>query len=95
MEAVYSSECSVDVYQTTLGHSPKDSNLTTHRRLSRGLRLIYTSYFFRDLSETAITHLPTGGLEGLDVLRIEDTESLKVIPSVYSFKVSNDVRLIC
>jgi hypothetical protein len=45
---------------------------------------------FRDLSETAITHLPTWGLESLDVLRIEETESLKVIPSVYSFKVSND-----
>jgi hypothetical protein len=43
----------------------------------------------RDLSETSITHLPTGGLEGLDVLRIEDTQSLKVIPSVYSFKVSD------
>ncbi|KDR06730.1 Thyrotropin receptor [Zootermopsis nevadensis] len=39
-----------------------------------------------DLSETAITRLPTGGLEGLDVLRIQDTESLKVIPSVYTFK---------
>ncbi|GFG40111.1 hypothetical protein Cfor_09362, partial [Coptotermes formosanus] len=39
-----------------------------------------------DLSETAITHLPTGGLGGLEVLRIQDTESLKVFPSVYSFK---------
>jgi hypothetical protein len=45
--------------------------------------------FFRDLSETAITRLPTGGLENLDILRIQDTESLKVIPSVYSFKVSD------
>jgi hypothetical protein len=45
--------------------------------------------FFRDLSETAITRLPTGGLESLDILRIQDTESLKVIPSVYTFKVSN------
>ncbi|XP_069704553.1 follicle-stimulating hormone receptor-like isoform X2 [Periplaneta americana] len=39
-----------------------------------------------DLSETAITHLPTGGLEELDILRIQDTKSLKVIPSVYSFE---------
>ncbi|PSN30300.1 Follicle-stimulating hormone receptor [Blattella germanica] len=39
-----------------------------------------------DLSETAIARLPTGGLEGLDVLRIERTETLTVIPSVYSFK---------
>lgn len=46
--------------------------------------------FSSDLSETGITHLPTGGLEGLDVLRIQDTESLKVIPSVYSFKVRHN-----
>nr|CAD7399966.1 unnamed protein product [Timema cristinae] len=39
-----------------------------------------------DLSQTAITYLPTGGLEDLDTLRIKDTDSLKVIPSVYSFK---------
>jgi hypothetical protein len=89
MEAVYASECSVGVNQTTLGYTPEDSNHSKRRRISRWLRLIYISYFFRDLSETSITHLPTGGLEGLDVLRIEDTESLKVIPSVYSFKVSN------
>nr|CAD7421639.1 unnamed protein product [Timema poppensis] len=41
---------------------------------------------FRDLSQTAITYLPTGGLEDLDTLRIKETESLKIIPSVYSFK---------
>ncbi|KAF4524095.1 hypothetical protein B566_EDAN007678 [Ephemera danica] len=39
-----------------------------------------------DLSETAITQLPTTGLEELEYLRIEDTQSLKEIPSVYSFK---------
>ncbi|XP_071453555.1 lutropin-choriogonadotropic hormone receptor-like [Hetaerina americana] len=39
-----------------------------------------------DLSMTSITQLPTMGLEELDVLRLVDTTTLKVIPSVYSFK---------
>jgi hypothetical protein len=41
----------------------------------------------RDLSITSITHLPTGGLQELDVLRLEDTETLKVFPSIYNFEV--------
>jgi hypothetical protein len=57
--------------------------------------LVYIVCFLRDLSETAITRLPTGGLENLDILRIQDTKSLKVIPSVYSFKVSNGCWMSC
>ncbi|XP_039282998.1 LOW QUALITY PROTEIN: lutropin-choriogonadotropic hormone receptor [Nilaparvata lugens] len=46
-----------------------------------------------DLSETAITFLPTLGLRGLDELRLQGTTSLKVFPSVYSFDSLKDVYL--
>ncbi|KAM3957156.1 leucine-rich repeat-containing G protein-coupled receptor 1 [Aphomia sociella] len=39
-----------------------------------------------DLSNTAITHLPTEGLQNLQILRIERTPSLKYIPSIYEFQ---------
>uniref|UniRef100_A0AAG5CPZ5 G-protein coupled receptors family 1 profile domain-containing protein n=1 Tax=Anopheles atroparvus TaxID=41427 RepID=A0AAG5CPZ5_ANOAO len=39
-----------------------------------------------DLSGTAIEELPTKGLAELEVLRIQNTHSLKTIPSVYNFK---------
>ncbi|XP_050350774.1 lutropin-choriogonadotropic hormone receptor-like [Nymphalis io] len=39
-----------------------------------------------DLSNTAITSLPTKGLEKLQILRIEKTPSLKYIPSIYEFQ---------
>ncbi|CAK1580620.1 unnamed protein product [Parnassius mnemosyne] len=39
-----------------------------------------------DLSNTAITSLPTKGLEKLEILRIEKTPSLKYIPSIYEFQ---------
>ncbi|KAK8404119.1 hypothetical protein O3P69_000288 [Scylla paramamosain] len=39
-----------------------------------------------DLSETSITSLPTMGLTDLEVLILERTPTLKVFPSVYSFK---------
>ncbi|XP_053672544.1 follicle-stimulating hormone receptor [Anopheles nili] len=39
-----------------------------------------------DLSGTAIEDLPTEGLGELEVLRIQQTHSLKTIPSVYNFK---------
>ncbi|KPI95740.1 Lutropin-choriogonadotropic hormone receptor [Papilio xuthus] len=39
-----------------------------------------------DLSSTAITSLPTKGLEKLETLRIEKTPSLKYIPSIYDFQ---------
>lgn len=41
----------------------------------------------RDLSETAITDLPTRGLSDLEILRLVNTQSLKEIPSVYHYKV--------
>lgn len=49
---------------------------------------IYLFVCFRDLSNTAITSLPTAGLQKLEVLRIERTPSLKYIPSIYEFQVS-------
>ncbi|CAH2095884.1 unnamed protein product [Euphydryas editha] len=39
-----------------------------------------------DLSNTAITSLPTKGLEKLEILKIEKTPSLKYIPSIYEFQ---------
>lgn len=42
----------------------------------------------RDLSKTAITYLPTYGLKHLEVLRLQQTPSLTVIPSIYHFEVS-------
>ncbi|XP_035776703.1 thyrotropin receptor-like isoform X1 [Anopheles albimanus] len=39
-----------------------------------------------DLSGTAIEELPTEGLAELEVLRIQNTHSLKTIPSVYNFR---------
>lgn len=50
--------------------------------------LISKMYSNRDLSNTAITSLPTKGLEKLEILRIEKTPSLKYIPSIYEFQVS-------
>jgi hypothetical protein len=43
---------------------------------------------FRDLSETAISRMPTLGLKELEILRLQDTESLKRFPSIYNFEVS-------
>jgi hypothetical protein len=42
----------------------------------------------RDLSETAISRMPTLGLKELEILRLQDTESLKRFPSIYNFEVS-------
>jgi hypothetical protein len=44
---------------------------------------------YRDLSETAISQMPTLGLNGLEILRLQDTESLKRFPSIYNFEVSS------
>lgn len=41
-----------------------------------------------DLSETAISRMPTLGLKELEILRLQDTESLKRFPSIYNFEVS-------
>ncbi|XP_068082103.1 lutropin-choriogonadotropic hormone receptor [Anabrus simplex] len=46
-----------------------------------------------DLSETSVTELPTIGLQELEVLRVESTESLKVFPSVYHFTNIQEARL--
>ncbi|XP_068082077.1 lutropin-choriogonadotropic hormone receptor-like [Anabrus simplex] len=46
-----------------------------------------------DLSETAITKLPTHGLKEVEVLRLEDTESLKTFPSIYNFEYMQTASL--
>lgn len=44
----------------------------------------------RDLSGTAIESLPVVGLSEIDVLKIENTPSMKTIPSIYELQVSGE-----
>ena len=46
-----------------------------------------------DLSQTSITKLPTDGLANLSVLRLKNTYTLKVIPSIYNFKRIKEAEL--
>lgn len=46
-----------------------------------------------DLSETSITSLPTLGLTDLEILLLEKTPTLKIFPSVYSFKTIKEAHL--
>ncbi|XP_015790702.1 leucine-rich repeat-containing G-protein coupled receptor 4-like isoform X2 [Tetranychus urticae] len=46
-----------------------------------------------DLSETSITRLPTKGLEEVEVIKIVDTFTLKVFPSVFNFKNLKEAQL--
>ncbi|XP_044729350.1 lutropin-choriogonadotropic hormone receptor-like [Chrysoperla carnea] len=46
-----------------------------------------------DLSETKITTLPTEGLHGIEVLRIQETESLQEFPSIYNFEYIKEAWL--
>nr|CAD7590022.1 unnamed protein product [Timema genevievae] len=48
---------------------------------------------YLDLSETSITQLPTRGLQELDVLRLQDTSTLKVFPSIYNFEYIREAWL--
>ncbi|KAJ8963294.1 hypothetical protein NQ318_018762 [Aromia moschata] len=53
-----------------------------HRRAFNGLQ----SLRYIDLSSTAITFLPTEGLREIDILKVQNTKSLKVFPSVFNFQ---------
>ncbi|XP_065169195.1 lutropin-choriogonadotropic hormone receptor-like isoform X3 [Atheta coriaria] len=46
-----------------------------------------------DLSSTAITAIPLEGLREIDVLKVQDTETLKVFPSVYNFQYIKEAWL--
>ncbi|KAF5297139.1 hypothetical protein FQA39_LY02719 [Lamprigera yunnana] len=39
-----------------------------------------------DLSETSINHLPTAGIMEIEVLKVENTPTMKTIPSIYELK---------
>nr|CAH7725176.1 unnamed protein product [Callosobruchus chinensis] len=41
----------------------------------------------KDLSSTSITFLPTEGLREIDTLKLQNTKSLKVFPSVFNYQV--------
>lgn len=46
-----------------------------------------------DLSETSITRLPTVGLHDLEILKLVDTYTLTVIPSVFHFSKIKEAHL--
>uniref|UniRef100_A0A8D8WM66 Lutropin-choriogonadotropic hormone receptor n=1 Tax=Cacopsylla melanoneura TaxID=428564 RepID=A0A8D8WM66_9HEMI len=46
-----------------------------------------------NLSDTAITHLPTQGLASIETLLIQNTFTLKTIPSIYEFKKLHTAHL--
>lgn len=48
---------------------------------------------YRDLSQTSIKKLPTLGLQDLEILKLENTFTLKEFPSVYNFKNIKEARL--
>lgn len=65
---------------------------TLSLRSNRRLTKIYPNAFSGlnnllelDLSESSLTSIPIAGLEELEILKIRDTPSLKVIPSIYDF----------
>ncbi|KAK5647690.1 hypothetical protein RI129_002582 [Pyrocoelia pectoralis] len=60
-----------------------------HKRAFSGLQ----SLRYIDLSRTAITLLPTEGLREIDVLKVQDTETLKVFPSVFNFQYIKEAWL--
>ncbi|XP_069688210.1 follicle-stimulating hormone receptor-like [Periplaneta americana] len=83
-----------NVIEVVENHAFSDAEIA---RLSlkgnRELRIIESSAFVGlhslrdlDLSETAISEMPTLGLKDLEVLRLQDTESLKMFPSIYNFE---------
>lgn len=55
------------------------------------------NYFFiislSDLSSTSLVQLPSTGLETVEVLHILNTHTLKTIPSIYNFQVSNIINI--
>ncbi|VEN48336.1 unnamed protein product, partial [Callosobruchus maculatus] len=60
-----------------------------HRRAFHGLQ----SLRFIDLSSTAITFLPTEGLREIDTLKLQNTKSLKVFPSVFNYQFLKEAWL--
>ncbi|XP_066142848.1 lutropin-choriogonadotropic hormone receptor-like isoform X2 [Euwallacea fornicatus] len=69
-------------------------------RGNRKLKILHRKAFRKlqnlrrlDLSDTSVTVLPTEGLHEIDILRIEDTYSMKVFPSVYNFKAITEAYL--
>ncbi|CAG9863166.1 unnamed protein product [Phyllotreta striolata] len=60
-----------------------------HKRAFAGLQ----SLRYIDLSGTAITFLPIEGLREIDTLKIQNTKSLKVFPSVFNFQFLKEAWL--
>ncbi|KAK9887281.1 hypothetical protein WA026_021590 [Henosepilachna vigintioctopunctata] len=71
-------------------------NLRRNRRLTtlepdafKGMRSLREL----DLSETSIDSLPAVGLDSVEILRIEETSSMRLIPSIYDLKSLKVARL--
>uniref|UniRef100_A0A6P7FF61 Lutropin-choriogonadotropic hormone receptor-like n=1 Tax=Diabrotica virgifera virgifera TaxID=50390 RepID=A0A6P7FF61_DIAVI len=60
-----------------------------HKKAFSGLQ----SLRYIDLSGTAITFLPTEGLREIDTLKVQNTKSLKVFPSVFNFQYLKEAWL--
>ncbi|XP_023310361.1 lutropin-choriogonadotropic hormone receptor-like [Anoplophora glabripennis] len=60
-----------------------------HKKAFYGLQ----SLRYIDLSYTAITFLPTEGLREIDILKVQNTKSLKVFPSVFNFQFIKEAWL--
>lgn len=43
--------------------------------------------FNRDISSTSIVHLPAAGLATMEILRAQNTITMKTVPSIHDFKV--------
>ncbi|XP_046803895.1 thyrotropin receptor [Lucilia cuprina] len=64
-----------------ISHAPKLTYLSkdVFEGISETIKII-------DLSSTSLVRLPSAGLQDIEVLRIENTHTLKTIPSIYNFK---------
>lgn len=62
------------------------------RNTKRYVALLF-EFHFSDLSQTSIESLPVEGLENIEMLKIEDTTTMKTIPSIYEFKVCIALKL--
>jgi len=51
--------------------------------------MIFTIYYLSsDLSSTSLVAMPSVGLQNIEALYIQNTHTLKTIPSIYNFRVS-------
>lgn len=77
---------SMNLSVNNLMKKKKDKKNQLNVEFSKLIKILVV--FRRDLSNTSIESMPHSGLEKLEILRIQNTHTLKTIPSVYAFQVS-------